>query len=125
MVALTTRTTPAANRSTESVERCFFSHSAVTRLVGQLEAHFGVRLFHRTTRRLALTEEGRQFLNAAQPGLAALRRAIQGARRGREEMAGPLRIAAPRSNWAHVLWPLIAARSTTGSRGGASVRSGA
>jgi DNA-binding transcriptional LysR family regulator len=82
---------------------------AASQALGQLEHHLGVRLFHRTTRRLALTEEGRQFLNAAQPGLTALRRAIQGARRGREEMAGPLRIAAPRSNSAHVLWPLIAA----------------
>src|SRR6202453_683913 len=38
------------------------SQSAVTRLVGQLEAHFGVRLFHRTTRRLSLTEDGQDLL---------------------------------------------------------------
>jgi DNA-binding transcriptional LysR family regulator len=41
------------------------SHSAVTRLVGQLEDHFGVRLFHRTTRRLSLTEDGRDLLGHA------------------------------------------------------------
>jgi DNA-binding transcriptional LysR family regulator len=41
------------------------SHSAVTRLVGQLEAHFGVRLFHRTTRRLSLTEDGQDLLEHA------------------------------------------------------------
>ena len=41
------------------------SHSAVTRLVGQLEAHFGVRLFHRTTRRLSLTEDGQDLLSHA------------------------------------------------------------
>jgi len=38
------------------------SHSAVSRLVDQLEAHFGVRLFHRTTRRLSLTDDGQDLL---------------------------------------------------------------
>ena len=33
------------------------SQSAVTRQVAQLEEHFGVRLFHRTTRKLSLTDE--------------------------------------------------------------------
>jgi DNA-binding transcriptional LysR family regulator len=41
------------------------SHTAATRLVGQLEDHFGVRLFHRTTRRLSLTEDGQDLLNHA------------------------------------------------------------
>jgi DNA-binding transcriptional LysR family regulator len=41
------------------------SHSAVTRLIGQLEAHFGVRLFHRTTRSLSLTEDGQELLGHA------------------------------------------------------------
>jgi DNA-binding transcriptional LysR family regulator len=34
------------------------SHSSVTRLIAQLEDHFGVRLFHRTTRRISLTDDG-------------------------------------------------------------------
>jgi DNA-binding transcriptional LysR family regulator len=38
------------------------SHSSVTRQIGDLEAHFGVRLFHRTTRRLSLTEDGQDLL---------------------------------------------------------------
>src|SRR5271156_5938673 len=41
------------------------SSSAVTRLVGQLEEHFKVRLFHRTTRHLSLTEDGQNLLNHA------------------------------------------------------------
>jgi DNA-binding transcriptional LysR family regulator len=36
--------------------------SAVTRLIGQLEEHFRVRLFHRTTRHLSLTEDGQDLL---------------------------------------------------------------
>jgi DNA-binding transcriptional LysR family regulator len=42
------------------------SQSSVTRLVDQLEAHFGVRLFHRTTRRLSLTDDGQDLLSHAE-----------------------------------------------------------
>src|SRR5277367_326671 len=41
------------------------SISAVTRLVGQLEEHFKVRLIQRTTRHLGLTEDGQDLLNHA------------------------------------------------------------
>src|SRR5580704_10237631 len=41
------------------------SQSAVSRLVDQLEAHFGVRLFHRTTRHLSLTDDGQDLLGRA------------------------------------------------------------
>jgi len=38
-----------------------FSKAAVSRYVGELEARLGVRLLHRTTRRMSLTEEGTVF----------------------------------------------------------------
>lgn len=38
------------------------SQSAVTRQVAQLEEHFGVRLLHRTTRKLSLTDEGQDLV---------------------------------------------------------------
>jgi DNA-binding transcriptional LysR family regulator len=38
------------------------SHTVVTRQIGNLEAHLGARLFQRTTRRLTLTEDGRDLL---------------------------------------------------------------
>jgi DNA-binding transcriptional LysR family regulator len=41
------------------------SHSAITRQIADLEAHFGVRLFHRTTRRLSLTDDGEILLAQA------------------------------------------------------------
>jgi len=47
------------------------SHSAVTRLIGQLEDHFGVRLFQRTTRRLSLTEDGQDLLGYARQLIGA------------------------------------------------------
>jgi len=41
------------------------SQSATTRLIGQLEDHFQIRLFHRTTRHLSLTEDGQDLLGQA------------------------------------------------------------
>jgi DNA-binding transcriptional LysR family regulator len=41
---------------------CRISQSAVTRQIAQLEKHFTARLFHRTTRRLTLTDDGQSLL---------------------------------------------------------------
>jgi len=80
---------------------------AASQALAQLEQHLGVRLFHRTTRNIALTDEGRQFLEAAQPPLAGLQRALQFARRATDEIAGPLRIVGPRSTFVPVLAALL------------------
>src|SRR3984885_6758901 len=45
------------------------SQAAVARQVSQLEDHFGVRLFHRTTRKLSLTDDGQMLLGLARPVL--------------------------------------------------------
>ena len=64
--ALTTFTRIVETGSFSAVAReSNASHSAVTRLIGQLEEHFGVRLFHRTTRHLSLTEDGQDLLGHA------------------------------------------------------------
>lgn len=46
--------------------------AAVSKNVAALETHLKVRLFNRTTRRLALTEEGRAFVAQARLGVQAL-----------------------------------------------------
>lgn len=80
---------------------------AASQAIGQLEKHLGVRLLHRTTRGLALTEEGQHFLENTQPALAALDRALRLAREAKDEIAGPLRIVGPRSSFAPILMPLL------------------
>jgi len=47
---------------TAAAERSHLSKAMVTKHVTQLEAHLGVRLLNRTTRRLSLTEAGRAYV---------------------------------------------------------------
>lgn len=83
------------------------SPQAASQALDRLEQHLGVRLFHRTTRHLALTAEGRQLLDSVQPALLGLERALDGARQARDAIAGPLRIVGPRSAFRPVLWPVL------------------
>lgn len=83
------------------------SPQAASKALGQLEQHLGVRLFHRTTRSMSLTEEGQRFFEAAQPSLLGLQQALNGARQTREDLAGPLRIVGPRSVSVSVIGPVI------------------
>ncbi len=83
------------------------SPQAASHAVMQLEKSLGVRLFHRTTRKLSLTEEGQRLLHGVEPALAMLSSAIDDARRSKEEVAGPLRVSAPTALGRTVLWPSI------------------
>ena len=56
---------------------------------------------------MALTDEGRRFLEEAQPALLGLQRALQPRKRAREEIAGPLRIVGPRSTFQPIIWRLL------------------
>ena len=68
---------------------------AVVRSLAALEAHLGVRLFHRTTRRNSLTEEGRHYLDSAREVLAAADAADRALKLEAREPAGRLTITAP------------------------------
>src|SRR6202051_3423455 len=45
------------------------SQAAVARQIAQLEEHFGVRLLHRTTRKLSLTDDGQMLTGLGRPWL--------------------------------------------------------
>ena len=85
---------------------------AVSKAVRQLEDRLGVRLLHRTTRKLSMTEEGARLFAQAQPGLAALRQAVEETKRSRSGIAGILRVTAPRSVGLRIVVPMIEAFMT-------------
>ncbi|MGJ7529075.1 LysR family transcriptional regulator [Variovorax sp. GB1P17] len=80
---------------TRAAEALGTSLPAVVRSLAALEAHLGVRLFHRTTRRLSLTEEGRHYLPSARDVLLAADAADLALKAEAREPAGQLTITAP------------------------------
>jgi len=83
------------------------SAQAVSKAIRQLEAYLGVRLFHRTTRSLSLTDEGQRLFDLASPGLRMLDEALEHVQNSREAVDGMIRIAAPTSFGTVVLAPLL------------------
>lgn len=72
------------------------SASALSQSIRTLEAELGVRLFNRTTRRVALTEAGAYFLERVRPALSMLDSAFDALETLRGHPAGTLRINLPR-----------------------------
>ena len=85
-----------AESFSQAARRLRSSKSAVSRNVGALEFELGVRLFHRTTRSLTLTEAGRGYFERATRILADLEEAnlavsqLQSAPRGRLRVSAPM-----------------------------------
>lgn len=80
---------------TRAAEALDSSLPAVVRSLAALESHLGVRLFHRTTRRISLTEEGRRYLDSAREVLAAADAADRALSVEAAEPAGRLTVTAP------------------------------
>lgn len=71
------------------------SKAAISRHVNNLEERLGVRLLHRTTRRISLTDEGSAFFQRSKEALAVIDEAEAEANSRLGEPAGMLRINAP------------------------------
>jgi DNA-binding transcriptional LysR family regulator len=80
---------------TQAARELGLSLPAVVRSLAAYEAELGVRLFHRTTRRITLTEDGRQHLANCRQVLAALEESEAQLSAGAREAAGHLTITAP------------------------------
>src|SRR5262245_6929262 len=68
---------------------------AVVRALAALEAELGVRLFNRTTRRVALTEDGRSYLERCRAVLAAVDEAERALKGEARAPSGNLGVTAP------------------------------
>ncbi|RJS93613.1 LysR family transcriptional regulator [Salinisphaera sp. Q1T1-3] len=69
--------------------------SAVGKSVSRLEARLGAKLFHRTTRRLTLTNDGREYFETAARVLADLQAAEHALASRRETPVGLVRLDLP------------------------------
>lgn len=67
--------------------------STVSKVIQRLENRLGVRLFHRTSRVLQLTQEGEQFLTAARKAMSALEEAEASVSPSFTEVTGVLRLS--------------------------------
>lgn len=79
----------------KAAEALDLSKAAVSRHVGDLEARLGVRLLHRTTRRLSLTEEGQVFYARCKEVLADIDEAEAEISSRSGAASGLLRVNAP------------------------------
>jgi len=75
--------------------RLHLTRSAVGKGVARLEARLGARLFHRTTRSQALTDEGQRYYERCRRALDELEAAEAAVQAGRDEVVGKLRLTCP------------------------------
>jgi DNA-binding transcriptional LysR family regulator len=94
---------------TRAAARLHLAQQALSTQIRQLEDELGTPLFHRTTRRVELTDAGRTLLLHAGPILASVSAAFQQTQRAGSGELGTLSIAYTPTVAEETLPPLIAA----------------
>lgn len=84
------------------------SSSTVAKSVARLEQGLGLKLFHRTTRRVALTPDGERLFRRCERVLAELEDLQAEAAGARAQPAGTLRIDLPITYGRRIVMPLLA-----------------
>jgi DNA-binding transcriptional LysR family regulator len=92
---------------TRAAAQLGISPSTLSQAVRAFEERLGVRLLHRTTRSVALTEVGERLLLDAQPVLDGIDKAIGGINSFREKPIGALRLSASRPAAVTFVSPLL------------------
>lgn len=81
--------------------------AAVSKSVGELEHTMGVRLFHRNTRHLSLTEDGKKLVQDISPAVKKLEAVLSQTKSAENEAAGKLKINLPESFGKKFILPLL------------------
>jgi len=92
---------------TAASERLGISKALASKYVGEVEARLGVRLFNRSTRRLALTEEGQRYYDQALPLLEGFTAMVDQVTGEQSAPRGLLRVSVPVTFGEMKLSPLI------------------
>ncbi|ATB43853.1 LysR family transcriptional regulator [Cystobacter fuscus] len=83
------------------------SPSTLSHAIASLEKRLGVRLFHRTTRSVALSDAGEDFLARVKPALASLAEAMESVDAHQKTPTGTLRLNASALVARRILMPLV------------------
>ena len=92
---------------TAASERQGLSKALVSKYVGEVENRLGVRLFNRSTRRLALTEEGQRYYDQVIPLLEEFEALVDNVTGEQSTPRGLLRVSVPQTFGEMTLSPLI------------------
>src|SRR5690606_27164565 len=92
-----------------AARRLDLAPAVVTRLVNDLEQHLGVRLLHRTTRKLSLTAAGEAYLARLRGILGEIDEAQAMVQAETREMTGTVRVLSTPVVSTHILAPVVAA----------------
>ena len=90
-----------------AAERLNLTRSAVGKSIARLEQRLGVRLFHRTTRSLSLTEDGQTFYESCLRALRELETAAAALESGRQTVSGRLRVSMSTVFGRHCVAPIL------------------
>ncbi|WP_286939091.1 MULTISPECIES: LysR family transcriptional regulator [unclassified Pseudoalteromonas] len=85
----------ATNNISKAGAELGLSSAVASAHLNKLEESIGVRLIHRTTRKVSLTDEGKEFLPHAKDVLVTADIALTSVKSERAKIAGKLRITAP------------------------------
>lgn len=92
---------------TRAADELGLSRAMVSTHVQRLEKRFGLRLLNRTTRKVALTPAGAEYLGHCRRVFSELRSAEEALRRTQEQPTGRLRVDVPGSFGRHILLPAL------------------
>ncbi|HEU0223904.1 MAG TPA: LysR family transcriptional regulator [Steroidobacteraceae bacterium] len=92
---------------TRAADELGLSRAMVSTHVHRLERRFGLKLLNRTTRKVALTPAGNDYLGHCRRVFAELAAAEETLRRGKEQPTGRLRVDVPGSFGRHILLPRL------------------
>jgi len=93
----------------KAAEQLGLSPSSLSQIIRTFEERLGVRLLHRTTRSVALTEAGERLLLRIRPALAELDAALADVGHFRDRPAGTVRVRCLRHAFRTYVEPIIAA----------------
>jgi LysR family transcriptional regulator for bpeEF and oprC len=93
---------------TKAADALELSRAVVSTQIADLEKHLGVRLFHRTTRRVTLTPDGAEYFDRSRRILADVAAADEAVRLAKQRPQGRLRVDVPVAFGRHLLMPALA-----------------